>query len=79
MIFAFCGNSAQWDVFDSWAVSADMTCRWAGTRKELCMDNAKWNAMDAAKWKDLNRRIPFGARGFDWAEMGSNWPAQTRL
>jgi hypothetical protein len=53
------------------ATAPIMFCRWAGTRKELCMDNAKW--------KDLNRRIPFGAKGFDWAEMGSNWTAQTRL
>ena len=77
VVLNFCGNSTEWATFDSWAVSADMTCRWAGTRKELCMTDAKWNGMDAAKWNDLNRRIPIGAKAFDWAETGSNWPAQT--
>ncbi len=71
-VLNFCGNSAEWDVFDSWAVGADMTCRWAGTRHELCMDTAKWNGMDAAKWKELDRRTPLAV--FDWSAMGSNWP-----
>jgi hypothetical protein len=75
-VLNFCGRSEEWDVFDSWAVSADMTCRWAGTRQELCMDVAKWNGMDAAKWSDLNRKIPLAV--VDWSEMGSNWPVSER-
>jgi hypothetical protein len=53
-----------------------MTCRWAGTRQELCMEVAKWNGMDAAKWSDLNRKIPLAV--VDWSEMGSSWPVSGR-
>jgi hypothetical protein len=72
VVLPFCGNSREWDVFDSWAVGADMTCRWAGTRHELCMTATKWNGMDAAKWNDLKRGTPPVL--VNWSETGSNWP-----
>ena len=63
LVLPFCGNRAEGEAFDSWAVSADFTCRWAGTRKELCMNAAQ--RMNALQWKGLIR---------DYGDTANKWP-----
>jgi hypothetical protein len=41
-----CGDIAWWDAFDTWAVTAGVTCRWARTPQELCLNAEQWNNFD---------------------------------
>jgi secretin/TonB-like protein len=58
-IQSFCVDRALWEEFDIWAVTAEVTCRWAGTSQELCLTVAQWDSFDRA------RRVSGAA---------SNWP-----
>jgi mxaD protein len=49
MAVPFCGSSKEWEVFDVWAVSANVKCLWALTKDELCADTATWNSIDVTK------------------------------
>ncbi len=63
-IQGFCGDRAQWEEFDTWAVNAGVTCRLAGTSQELCLTVAQWNSF-------ARPRIDSSA--------GSHWPGNPSL
>ena len=48
-IHRFCGDTERWDAFDSWAVHAEVTCRWAATSDELCLSPVQWEGFDEQK------------------------------
>ena len=68
-IQSVCGNRAQWEAFDIRAVSADVTCRLAGTSRELCLTAARWKLFD----NPVRRGGQPGVPGF------SDWPANDSL
>jgi hypothetical protein len=68
-IRTFCGDAAEWDEFDTWAVGAGVTCRWTpapghNIPPELCLTAAQWDRFG------LNR-----GRGRMFSP-GSNWPGR---
>jgi hypothetical protein len=48
----FCGSTSEWEQFDTWAVSAGISCRWPPARghgqasQELCLNAAQWRILE---------------------------------
>ncbi len=62
---SFCGNSTEWEQFDTWAANAGVTCRWLTTRtprayEELCLTAAAWQRTGAVQGYVPNPSGGFG-------------------
>ena len=68
----FCGRGAEWEQFDTWAVSRGITCRWVGPtmqRQEFCMTSAQWQAFEKSPTRFAGGRMVAGP-----SVSGPNWP-----
>jgi len=55
----YCGTEEQWAEFDRRVelINAGVTCRWARTPRELCMNTEQWKVYDrqALRWRHQGR------------------------
>ena len=64
----YCGTEKQWAEYDRRAklINAGVTCRWARTPRELCMNSEQWMKFDLRV-----RATPMGKVDGGWAERES--------
>lgn len=85
-----CRDAAQWDQYDTLAVSAGVTCRWRSmTRQtkeqlqapkpqlqEVCLTASNWTKVDDAERQAPRRRAVDGSFGSPWGGGGAGSGSQ---